>query len=78
MSFTIRGSYRRDGEVVDWAETFTCILEAPAGVLDDMARSVTVDARGRRQYNAPSLVRFLTGVLPEEEADRFDELEAPP
>ena len=57
-----------------WSETFTCVPVAPAGVLDDFVSIATVDARGNRQWNAPSLLRFLTGVLVDEDVVRLNEL----
>lgn len=57
-----------------WTETFTCVTVAPAGVLDDFVSVATVDARGNRVWNAPSLLRFLKGVLVDEDVVRLDQL----
>lgn len=57
-----------------FAETFTCVPVAPAGVLDDLAACVRVDARGRQIYDAPSLIRFLRGVVIDGDEDRLVEL----
>lgn len=46
-----------------WSETFTCLLEAPASALDDLVMTAGADERGRRQWNAPSLTKFLMGVV---------------
>lgn len=57
-----------------WKESFTCVPVAPAGVLDDLARMVQVDARGNQIYNSPSIMRFLVGVMIDADLDRFDAL----
>lgn len=57
-----------------WAESFTCVPVAPAGVLDDMAASVVVDGQGRMTWNQVSLLRFLRGVLLDDDAERLDRL----
>lgn len=57
-----------------WKETFTCVPVAPAGVLDDLAASMTRDAKGRTRFDQVSLLRFMRGVLLDEDAERLDEL----
>jgi hypothetical protein len=57
-----------------WQERFTTVPEAPAGVLDDLMSSVSVDADGRQSWNRVSLMRFMRGVLVEEDVVRFDRL----
>lgn len=54
-----------------WKETFTCVPEAPPGVLDDLTTSSIIDDRGNRQYNAPSLLAFFEGVIIDEDVPRF-------
>jgi hypothetical protein len=58
----------------EWEETFTCLPVAPAGVLDDFVNIVSIDARGNRVYDAPSLLNFLKGVLVDEDVDRLNAL----
>lgn len=57
-----------------FSETFTCVPVAPAGVLDDLAACVRVDGRGRQIYDAPSLIRFMRGVLVDADEERFVDL----
>lgn len=59
---------------IAFAETFTCVPVAPAGVLDDLASCVRVDGRGNQIYDAPSLIRFTRGVLLDDDVDRFVDL----
>lgn len=71
--FTLQGLYEFDvkdraGKVVhsedeQWSETFTCLRNPPAGVLDEMVASVGYDRAGNEQYNHLSIVRFLRGVV---------------
>jgi hypothetical protein len=70
-TFDIGGFRRSNGEA--WKETFTCLPEAPPGVLDDLMTASIIDDRGNRQYNAPSLLAFFEGVLVEEDVRRFRE-----
>lgn len=64
------GGYRQSTKE-QWKETFTCLPEAPSGVLDDLATSSLLDDKGRRVFNAPSLLAFFEGVLVEEDVARF-------
>jgi hypothetical protein len=57
-----------------WTESFTCVPAAPAGVLDDLAASVTLDSSGRMTWNQVSLLRFMRGVIRDEDVERLDAL----
>lgn len=72
ITFTVEGRFATSGD--RWSETFTVVPVAPGGVLDDVARMVGVDGRGKRVWNAPSVMKFLTGVLIEPDVARFDDL----
>lgn len=59
----------------EWRERFTLLDEPPAGVLDDLVRSMSIDQRGRIKTIAQaSLVQFVRGCLVPEDEDRFDAL----
>jgi hypothetical protein len=44
-------------------QTFHCLAQCPAGVLNRMLDAMQTDVRGNRTYNAPDLIAFVTGVL---------------
>lgn len=69
LSFDIGGFRQSDGEA--WKETFTCVPEAPSGVLDDLTSSTLIDDKGNRIYNATSLLAFFEGVLIDDDVKRF-------
>ena len=73
VTFTLEGGPPLVKE--EWSETFTCLLAVPAGALDDLAASAGLDDRRRREWNAPSLIRFLMAVVvPEDEQRLWDTL----
>jgi hypothetical protein len=83
--FTLQGLYefdvkdRRTGDVVhvegeEWSETFTCLRNPPAGVLDDLVASVGYDDRGNERYDRLSIVRFLRGVVVPDDEDRLNDV----
>lgn len=75
--FTPSAPQRKEGFVFHLAgETFTTLPEAPSGVLNDFIAGIQLDPSGRRQYSAPNLIRFIEGVLREEEALTAEEAEA--
>lgn len=57
-----------------WEETFRVVPVAPAGVLDDLAASVGVTDAGDRVWNQVSLLRFIRGVIVDEDVPRFQRL----
>jgi hypothetical protein len=70
-------TFTLDGTLPDgsgWAETFTCVPEAPAGVLDDLVASMGIDGDGNQRFNNVSLLRFIRGVLVEGDVGRFERL----
>lgn len=69
ITFEIGGFRESTGEA--WKEAFTCLPEAPSGVLDDLATSTLLDDQGNRKYNAPSLMAFCEGVLIDADVARF-------
>lgn len=62
---------RGDTETATWAETFTTLDEPPAAVLDNLIAGISTDERGNRTYSAPSLIRFVAGVLVPEDEERW-------
>lgn len=72
VTFDLSGAPPLSAEV--WTETFTCVPVAPSGVLDDFVSVASVDERGNRVWNAPSLLRFLKGVLIDTDVVRLDKL----
>lgn len=52
-------------------EDFTCLPEAPSGVLNDLIAGVEYTDDGDRQYSAPNLIEFVAGVLRERTAVAF-------
>lgn len=80
VTFTLTGVYLRPDDAPDdyqpevWEEAFTCVPVAPAGVLDDLAASVTTDGKGNQIFNAPSLLNFMRGVLVDADVPRMEAL----
>lgn len=68
-TFTVEGVTRKGEE---WSETFTCLPVAPAGVLDDLSSSVSVDDDGVPRVHQMRLLRFFRGVLEDEDVARFN------
>lgn len=64
--FTLEGVGQIDGQ--PWSLTFHCLGTCPAAALDDMARSVGVNAAGDYVFNNVSVIRFFRQVVvPDEE-----------
>lgn len=82
--FTLQGLYEFDvkdaaGQVVHaegeaWQETFTCLREAPPGVLDDLMATTGQSPTGAVRWNQLSVVRFLRGMLVPADEAKFDAL----
>lgn len=49
-------------------EHFHALSEAPAGIMNDLLAGIGLDDAGNRVYQAPNLIRFVQGVLREQEA----------
>lgn len=70
VTFTLEGGPPLSPK--EWSETFTCLPAAPAGALDDLAASAGMDTRRNvRQWNAPSVIRFLMAVVVPEDEERL-------
>lgn len=57
-----------------WQVSLEAVPTAPSGVLDDLARSVTIDSRGRQTWNSLSLSRFMEGVLLDDCLEAYQDL----
>lgn len=77
LSFELVGHYTNppaDGPD-EWSETFTCVGLAPAGVLEDLTTTMSVDAlTGRRRYSTMACLGFIHQVLIPDDEERFDVL----
>lgn len=60
--------------VTTWSLDLRAVPVAPSGVLDDLARSVSLDAKGNQVWNSLSLSRFVEGVLLDDCTDAYLEL----
>jgi hypothetical protein len=75
VTFDISGQFTRDPEAEPWTERFTCVGLAPAGVLEALTTSISLDATtGRRRYNSMSCMAFVRAVLVPEDVERWDAL----
>ena len=76
VRFTLEGvTVGDDGSRGDpWEESFSCVPIPPAGMLDDLSAMAHVGPDGSQVFNAPSLLRFMRGVLIDADVKRFEEL----
>lgn len=75
IAFSISGDWRKgSGQEGQWTERFSCLDDAPAGMLDLMLSGVKTDSLGRRVHSLPSLLRFLGGVVVPEDEERLGRL----
>lgn len=60
---------------VKWSETFTCVPQAPGGMIDDMTGTLVRDpATGGRRYEPTTVIRFVREVVIDDDLDRFEAL----
>lgn len=56
-----------------WEEVFTCLVDVPAGVLDDLIASTGGSQQGGiTSWEKASIVRFVKGVVVPEDEARLD------
>lgn len=73
-TFTLGGRGQLTGQ--QWEATFRCLWEAPAGALDDLSRSISVNDQLEEVYDRVSVVRFFVGVLHPDDTKPFRDLVA--
>lgn len=75
VTFDISGQYTRQPDAEPWTEMFTCVGLAPAGVLESLTSSISLEPQtGRRRYNTMSCMAFVRAVLVDEDIERWDAL----
>lgn len=76
VRFTLEGeTVGEDGSRGDpWEESFTCVPIPPAGMLDDLSAMAHIGADGTQVFSAPSLLKFMRGVLIDADVKRFEAL----
>lgn len=84
IEFVLEGDYLEPPEPPDgynadesgpwdpfWSESFITLPGIPAGAIDALQGTISSDGEGGRVYHTPSLVDFMTNVLPDKDVKRF-------
>lgn len=70
--FELDGVGVLDGE--PWSERFKTVPVVPVGVIDALTSSMGTDDHGNTVFAQPSLLKFMRGLLYDEDIPRFDAL----